>query len=358
MEEKQMPIHFNAERMECAAQAHALWWKGELDRPLMKVTIADAYDVPPCSIPVLSQQNCNDFSISPEQVIDALDHWLSRQEYLGDAFPMVNFDAFGPGVLAAFCGARLDNTSGGVWFFPKKEMEIEDIHVQYDPQNEYVQRIKAIYRAGLEKWNGSVIMGLPDLGGVMDVAATFRGSENLLMDLYDCPEEVARLNEEIQKAWYEAYEDFMQVLKPQKYNTNWAGLLSDAPSYVIQCDFSYMIGNPMFKEFVLETLRTDTKRLTNTIYHLDGVGELNHLEDILTLKDLNAVQWVFGDGKPPAECWLDVYRRIVQAGKQIQITGTPESYLKVIAELHGTPYAAHGLKKDQMALAKQLVNAR
>ena len=39
-----MPIHFNAERMECAAQAHALWWKGELDRPLMKVTIADAYD--------------------------------------------------------------------------------------------------------------------------------------------------------------------------------------------------------------------------------------------------------------------------------------------------------------------------
>ena len=353
-----MAVHFTPEQMEQTAHAHERWWKGELDRPLMKVIVSDAYDAPACSIPVLSQRNCSDFSISPEEVIDGLDNWLSRQEFLGDAFPMVNFDAFGPGVLAAFCGARLDNSSGGVWFFPKEELEIEEIHVKYDPQNEYVQRIKAIYRAGLEKWNGSVIMGLPDLGGVMDVAATFRGSENLLMDLYDCPEEVERLNAEIQQAWYEAYEDFMQVLKPQKYNTNWAGILSKDPSYVIQCDFSYMIGNPMFKDFVLETLRKDTKCLTNTIYHLDGIGELNHLDDILSLKDLNAVQWVFGDGKPPAECWLDVYRRILAAGKQIQICGTPESYLKVIAELHGTPYAAHWLSKKEMALAQQLVEAR
>ena len=184
-----MAVQFDLERMEQVLQNHLRWWKGELDRPLVKAVIGDAYEVPECSIPVLSQKTCNDFSVSPEQVVDALDNWLSRQEFLGDAFPSVNMDSFGPGVLAAFCGARLDNSSGGVWFFPKEEMEIEDIHVRYDPQNEYVQRIKAIYRAGLEKWNGSVIMGLPDLGGVMDVAAIFRGSENLLMDLYDEPDE-------------------------------------------------------------------------------------------------------------------------------------------------------------------------
>jgi len=119
-----------------------------------------------------------------------------------------------------------------------------------------------------------------------------------------------------------------------------------------------MIGNPMFKEFVLETLRTDTHRLTNTIYHLDGIGELNHLDDILSLKNLNAVQWVFGDGKPPAECWLDVYRRILAAGKQIQITGTPESYLKVVAELHGSPYASHSFKKADRTFAQQVIEAR
>ncbi len=61
----------------------------------------------------------------------------------------------------------------------------------------------------------------------------------------------------------------------------------------------------MFKQFVLNTLRTDTEKLDNVIYHLDGVGELNHLDDILSLEKLKAVQWVFGDGQPPAEEWMD-----------------------------------------------------
>ena len=273
-----MAVHFSSEQMQQAARNHIRWWEGALDRPLMKVIIENAYDAPACSFPPLSQKNCNDFSLSPEQVIEGIDADLSRHEYLGDAFPMVNFDAFGPGVLAAFCGAKLDNSSGGVWFFPQKELPIEEIHAVYDPQNVYAMRIKDIYRAGLAKWQGNVMMSLPDLGGVMDTVATLRGTENLLMDLYDEPDEVIRLTAEVHQAWYEAYQDFMQVLAPQRYNTNWDGLLSDTPSYIIQCDFSYMISNPMFRQFVLETLRTDTQRLDRTIYHLDGIGELNHLQ--------------------------------------------------------------------------------
>ena len=164
-----MPIHFDAERMEAVKDAHARWWKGELDRPLVRATIVDAYAAPQAEAPVLSQANCTDFRWSPEQVVESLDCWLSRQEYLGDSFPMVNFDGFGPGVLAAFCGAKLDNSTGNVWFFPQKEMEIEDIHVKYDPDNIYARRIKEIYRAGLEKWNGLVIMGMPDLGGILEI---------------------------------------------------------------------------------------------------------------------------------------------------------------------------------------------
>lgn len=353
-----MAVHFDLERMEQVLQNHMRWWRGELERPLVKVTIQDMYCKGDSTIPALSQANCMNLQWSAEQVIDAIDSVLSSQEYLGDAFPMVNFDAFGPGVLAAFCGARMDNSSGAVWFFPREEQEIEDIHACYDPNNPIVKRIKDLYKAGLERWQGTVIMGMPDIGGVMDVAATLRGTENLLMDLYDAPEEVMRLNREIQKAWYDAYTDLSKVLEPQRAVSNWSGLLSATPSYIIQCDFSYMIGNPMFKEFVLDTLKTDVQRLDNVIYHLDGVGELKHLEDILSIEKLKAVQWVFGDGQPPAEHWLDVYRQIAKAGKQMWICGTPESYLKVIDSIHGTPYTAHSLRKCDMELAQRLLSAR
>ena len=354
-----MPVHFDLDRLERVIDAHERWWNGTLDRPLVSVTVPDAYDVPAhAAAPLLSQKTCADFSFSPGQIIDAIDENLSRCEFLGDAFPFVNFDAFGPGVLAAFCGAKLDNRSGSVWFWPDEERELADIHVRYDPQNKWAKRIKAIYRAGLEKWNGTVVMGLPDLGGVMDVAATFRGSENLLLDLYDDPDEVRRLCREIQDAWYAAYDDLAGVLAPQRAFSHWSGLVSRKPSYITQCDFCYMIGSPMFREFVLDTLCEDTQRLEHTIYHLDGVGQLNHLDDILAIKDLSAVQWIYGDGKPSAVHWLDVYRRIAAAGKGMMICGSAQDYLDVLSHLHGTPYTKLDIRSSERALARRVLEAR
>lgn len=355
-----MAIHFNRERMAQALDAHARWWKGTLDRPLVSVTLHNAHPCvnPSSPAPVLNQASCTDLRWSAEQVIDAMDDHLSTLEFMGDAFPFVNFSAFGPGVLAALCGAKLDNSNGAVWFWPDEERGIADIHVRYNPDNVWVRRIKDLYRAGLEKWNGCVILGMPDLGGVMDVAATFRGSENLLLDLYDSPEEVLRLNREIQTAWYDAYNDFASVLAPQHCYTDWSGLLSPDPSYILQSDFCYMIGNPMFRQFVLPTLQEDVETLTNTIYHLDGIGELNHLDDVLSLDKLNAVQWVFGDGKPGGLHWLDVYKKIQASGKRMWIVGTPRNYLDVLGEIHGTPYGTFGLDISDLALAGTLIDAR
>ena len=341
-----MAIHFSEERMAEVLESHDSWWRGTLGRPLMALTVHGAHPLRETATPVLSQANCTDFTWTPEQVIDALDAQLSTQEFVGDGYPRVNFDAFGPGVLAAFCGARLDNSSGGVWFFPQEKKEIADIHVRYDPENPWTRRIKALYRAGLERWGKTVVMSMPDLGGVMDVAATFRGSEDLLMDLYDDPDEVIRLCGEIEVAWRAAYEDLSKVLHPESAGyTDWSGLLSSVPSYIIQCDFSYMIGSEMFRRFALPTLQRDTEWLSNAIYHLDGIGELNHLDLLLGLEKLKAVQWVFGDGQPGPMHWLEVYRKIKAAGKRMMLLGDWNEMLDAIGVLGGEGvYISTGLK--------------
>ena len=344
---------------------HARWWAGELERPLMALTLYGAHPAAGAAkAPSLSQYSCADFSWSPEELIEKMDEDLSTLEFVGDGYPRVNFDAFGPGVLAALCGARLDNASGRVWFFPDRERELRDIRVRYDPDNPWAERIRAIYRAGMERWDGLVAIGMPDLGGVMDVAATFRGTENLLTDLIDEPEEVLRLIREIEEAWYAAYEDFSAVLhpdgnKPGMGYTDWSGLLSPVPSYIIQCDFCYMIGNEMFKRFVLPTLRRDTGRLCNTIYHLDGIGELCHLDSVLSLPELNAVQWVYGAGKPGPMHWLDVYGRIRAAGKRMMLVGSAAEALDVMKAIGGDGfYCSFGLRYGDEDLMKTLLDAR
>ena len=61
-----MPVHFSQERMKRALDAHDAWWAGALDRPLMKVTLTDAYagERAP-AVPFLSQASCADFSYTP-----------------------------------------------------------------------------------------------------------------------------------------------------------------------------------------------------------------------------------------------------------------------------------------------------
>ena len=332
-----MAVAFSEERMKEALDRYAKWWAGTLDGPLMAVTVWGAHPrAGRAKAPALSQRSCADFRWTPEELIETLDEELSTLEFAGDAFPRVNLDAFGPGVLAAFCGAKLDNSSGQVWFFPDRERPIQEIHAHYDPDNIWSRRIKAIYRAGLDRWGKTVAMGMPDLGGVMDAAASLCGTENLLLDLVDEPEEVLRLVGEVETAWVDAYRDFASVLHPAGAGyTDWSGLLSPDPSYIIQCDFCYMIGNEMFRRFVLPTLARDTERLTNTIYHLDGIGELCHLDSILELPNLNAVQWVYGAGKPGPMHWLDVYRKIRAAGKRMMVVGGPREALDVIGALGG-----------------------
>ena len=323
-----MSIHFTADQWEEVRRLYRGWWDGSSASPVVKLCSA-CHDPgrPQPKAPFPDQDNCHDFSLSPEEVVDRVDYELSRLEFYGGAYPCWNFSYFGPGVLAAFCGAKLDNSSGRVWFFPPEKLPIDRIHIHYDPENRWVQRVKALYRAGQERWGGNVLMTMPDLGGILDVVASFRGCEDLLLDLYDAPEEVLRLCREAHDAWMEAYRDLNSVLFPANPGySDWSGIYSEKPSYILQSDFCYMIGNPMFREFVLPDLKRGCTELANTVYHLDGIGELPHLDDVLAIPELNGVQWVYGDGQPTAPHWLDVYRRIAETGKGIYLFCSREDF--------------------------------
>ena len=65
----------------------------------------------------------------------------------------------------------------------------------------------------------------------------------------------------------------------------------------------------------------------HAIYHWDGPGELAHLEQILSVPGINALEYVSVPGDPPNASlhWLPYYRRIAEAGKGVFLrVGEPE----------------------------------
>lgn len=295
-----MAIHWNEARWARIKDTYEAWWEHRLDRPVIPVKLKGLDPGrPEPKAPLLSQSTALDLSWTAEELIDRVDYELSQIEFLGDAYPCFNMDVLGPGVAAAFMGATpRHGSTHQIWFMPDDGYkELADLHFEYDPDNLWLNRIKDIYRAANAKWHGQVVMGMPDLGGYLDILASFRGTENLLYDLYDEPEEVQRCIHEIEVLWFRYYDELNEILEEcNKGYTDWTRIYSGKRSYIPQCDFCYMISNPMFKEFVKPQLERFAKRVPHTVYHLDGSGELNHLdgisEQIGTRKGLMYIEFV------------------------------------------------------------------
>lgn len=329
-----MAIDFSPQRWDKVCRAAEAWWDGTLGRPLAGAQLIgrDPGRTEP-SAPLLAQETCLDFSITPDEIIDRVDYELSRRVFLGDGFPAFSLESFGAGVLAAFLGANMDNSISGVWFHPADDRPLEDMSFEFDHDHPVYRRIADICRAGVRRWGGQVQIGMTDLGGVLDVLASHRTSEKLLTDLYDRPDEVLRCAREIETAWHQYYDAIQEIISPTNPGySDWLGLFSPTPSYTTQCDFSYMISPDMFATFVLPELKRTWTRLGHGVYHLDGVGELPHLPQMLECQALHVIQWVPGDGKPNEANWPEVYKVIHAAGKRIIIMNL-RSIQAVIAQV-------------------------
>ena len=331
-----MPIDFSHERWKTVKKNSRDWWNGKLGRPLIHITLSGRS--PGRAEPKLScvaKKTSYDLSVTPEEIVDRWDYELSCQEFLGDSFPCVWPD-FGPGVLAAFMGARTQQATGTTWFHPVEDWEAKDIHFSMDLTNVWLRRVKDICRAAQARWEGLVQISMTDLGGNLDVLSTFRPNEKLLMDLVDCPEEVKRLTWEEHEIWWKAFEAIDSILRPRNPGyTAWAPIFSETPYYMLQCDFCYMIGPKMFDEFVKPELEASCKKLGHAFYHLDGIGELPHLDSLLAIKELKGVQWIPGTGKPEGESWPDIYRRIIKAQKRIQFHGDWRNFDRLVKQIGG-----------------------
>ena len=169
----------------------------------------------------------------------------------------------------------------------------------------------------MDKWHGRVVIGMTDLGGIMDVLQSFRGAENLLMDLYDAPEEVLRCVGELQQLWFQYYDKFNAIMEGEAQGySHWYGLYHEKPGYILQSDFSFMIGPDMFKTFVAPELSSSADRMYNAVYHLDGEGEIVHLDTILSIDGIKGIQWVPSPGNRDKN-HDELLCRILDAGKKI-----------------------------------------
>jgi hypothetical protein len=329
------------------------WWDGTLARPLVTIHTRDPGTHPPPGDYFLTR-----FGLEKpaSEILDYYEQQFDHEQYYGDAYPRwwVNF---GAGVMAAFLGAGVEYRTPTTWFYHLEVAALREIELAYDPDNVWWQRVQAITRAAAERWAGRVVIGYSDIGGNLDILASLRGTQKLLYDLIDDPDTVEEKVQQITQLWLRYFGELEKLMPPeQRGRCCWAPLWSPQPGYMLQSDFCYMISPAMFERFVLPDLTTCCETFDYCFYHMDGKGQLPHLDRLLSIERLRGVQWQPGDGQPRAEGWLDVLRRIRESGKLCQVFVTLDGALTIARELGGQGFLFDIMDDGEAITPQQVEN--
>lgn len=250
--------------------------------------------------------------------VDSFIDSIRDRKFYAETFP-VFWPNLGPEVFTAFHGSELeymDVTSYSVPFVK----EWDDIRkINFNKDNPYFRKIREMTRIALEKCEGKFMVGYTDLHPGMDCVAAWRDPQQLCLDLILNPEEVKQLTKLAYQHFQEVYDYFDQLLKEHKQlSVTWMGIPSFGKMHIPSCDFSAMISDEQYLEFVHPGTIKEVKSMTHNIYHVDGKGVARHIDHILAIPEINAIQWVQGMGEDtPIMQWIPFLKKIRSAGKSL-----------------------------------------
>jgi 5-methyltetrahydrofolate--homocysteine methyltransferase len=302
--------------------------KGESKRPMV-LTVVPKAGMAPVPAPGCFRCAFGDIDKIAEDVLRA----AASREFLGDAIPsyQINFTA---GHLAPLLGAGLKYNPASpdtTWIVPR-QASLSDVEIRFDPENEWWERTVDCIRRLRRHFDGKLILYGPRLVGGLDCLAAMRGTQELLMDLMDNPDDVHRALAQVDRALDEIRPRLAQELDVKRFGSMTRfGIYHEGMMDAPQCDFSAMIGPEMFREFELPSLRKQIAGLDDATYHLDGQDAIKHLEAVCEIEKITALQWVPGAQLAPVDDdWRSLHRRIDALGKGQVYDAVPVTTDKIV----------------------------
>jgi len=297
---------------------NAFWNHEDADRPIVLMNIAKK------SAPAFAKKNHSsweDYWLDIEYRTEEASHQMENTIFFAESMPVL-MPNMGPEIISAWAGCPYHFGETTTWTDPclfdwEKDQAIIDMN------HPLAKKLERFTHLLLEKAKGKFIVGLSDFHPGGDHIAALRDPQVLAFDMLEHPDQVKAKLASSYKEYYPVYDFYVDLLKKAKMPiASWIHLTAEDSMYIPSNDFSCMISTDMFDEFFLEGLIEECRHYGKSIYHLDGPGAIRHLDSLLSIKELNAIQWVPGAGREDIVHWVDLLKRIQSAGKSLMVYAT------------------------------------
>jgi len=269
------------------------------------------------------------------KAVDQFEAWADQMFFGGEAMPAL-MPNYGPNQWAGFLNAKMTlapdmDTS---WVEPLAQPWDEAPEFTIDPENRWWKAIVNLTRLAAQRGEGKFILSTIDTHSNLDCLAALRGPAQLCLDLMERPEEVGQALKQVDALYKFVYETLFEAGRMEKYgSTSWLDMWSEGRTQAVQCDFAYMISPDHFRRFARPSLEYEISCLDHAVYHMDGRGQIRHLDELLSLPRLHTIQWVPGAGQAPAPAWIDMFKKIQKSGKAVQVLVSVEELKALYSHL-------------------------
>ena len=319
------------------------WWNHEKwDKPLMSIIASGKTPISAKnSTPekAWNPADSSDLYLDVAGKIGKYRDFCETHYFLADAFPSGNVN-LGPGSMALYLGGEPGFDSYTVWYKEKCRRPDELRNLHYDENNHWWKLHQKMMRDAVELAAGDFYIGIPDIIENLDILSALRGPQNLCFDILDEPELIKEGVKIIDNLYFRYYDRCYDLVKDDDLSVCYTSfnILGRNRVAKIQCDFSALISPELFREYVVPSLTKQCQKLDHSVYHLDGPDAIKHLPALMEIKELDALQWTCGAGKPDggSENWYPVYDTVHDAGKSLHISlhdGSPEEWARRIQSL-------------------------
>lgn len=283
-----------------------------------------------------------------QRIVDRYRYFCETHAFLGESFPNLNID-FGPGSLAAYLGSDIGFKEDTVWF--KKCLDSWDgvPKLQFDPENKWFKKHLQLAKDCRELAGKDFYVDMPDLMENIDVLASLRGAQDVLMDLLDEPEMVGERIKEVTDCYYDYYNRFYDVIKDEEGGNAYTVFQIWGPGRTVklQCDFSAMMAPDDFRTYIQPSLKAQSEKADHVLYHLDGPAAIKHMDALMEIDGIDALQWTSGDAGPDGTLpdWDVIYDKAIAAGKSIWVkvySGEFEDWIRNVDRIV-KKYGSHSL---------------
>ncbi len=264
------------------------------------------------------------FWLNPEFIVKWNEERFKNTYFLGEAVPFLSV-FLGPVIITAFTGTEvhLDRKSYTGWQTPCIE-NWDNYKLEFDENNFWWKKIKEITRFAAEKSKDKYLVSITDMGGPGDDISNLSGAENACLDFIENPDKIKYIFQRITDIWKTCYDElYSTITKYIEGTCGTFGLWAPGKTYTLQSDFSCMISNEMFDDFVAPYIKEWASHLEYAIYHLDGPMAARHAKTLCDIEEIDIINWIPGAGHGPMNKWIPLLQEIQNSGKIVHVIIDP-----------------------------------